>query len=117
MLFERKRLLVDLIVQSAEMTMASPHILKVVIALKPPVEGRLIGYLYRKHGTRIEWTDEENTILRQMYSYAGRVEILKALSMRNWVSIVQQAHTLGLSRPKMDTEQMPDRLAWADLHV
>src|SRR5436305_8980783 len=110
MLFERKRQLVSLIVASAEMTMESPHILKVVIELKPPVEGRLVGYLYRKHGVRTEWTGEENGILREIYSHEGRVEILQALPTRNWNSIVQQANTLGLSRPKMDTEQMPKNL-------
>jgi hypothetical protein len=103
MLFERKQQLVKLIVQSAEMTMASPHILKSVIELKPPVEGRLVGYLYRKHGVRVAWTDEENMILRSVYAIKQRTEILQALPTRNWVNIVQQANTLGLSRPKMNT--------------
>jgi DNA invertase Pin-like site-specific DNA recombinase len=117
MLFERKRQLVDLIVASAEMTMASPHILKLVIELKPPVEGRLVGYIYRKHGIRTAWTDAENSILREMYSHAGRVEILKALPERNWNSIVQQAGELDLNRPKMPTEQMPSNLSWADMQM
>lgn len=37
MIFQRKQSLVKLILQLAEMTMVSPHILKIVIELKPQV--------------------------------------------------------------------------------
>jgi hypothetical protein len=54
---------------------------------------------------------------KALHEYVGRVNILKALPGRNWVSIVQQANTLEFSRPKMDTEKMPDRVSWADYEL
>jgi hypothetical protein len=118
MIFEDKKQLVNLIVASAEMTMVSPHILALVIELKPPVQGRLLGHLYRTHGSSVLWTDEEHRILKELYPESDRGEVLKALPNRNWVSIMLQASTLGVARRKIrNTSPIPDRVAYADYEL
>jgi DNA invertase Pin-like site-specific DNA recombinase len=117
MLFERKQLLVSLIVKSADMTMVTPHILKMVVDLKAPVEGRLVGYIHRKQGVRTAWTDAEKNMLRKLYASASRLEILQALPNRNWVALVHQAEELGIKRPRMDAQHIPDDLSWADMQL
>jgi len=113
--FERKRQLVSLIVASADMTMGSPHILKLTIELKPPVQGRLTGHIYRQHGSSVLWTDAENQRIREMYPSADRAAILQAFPMRNWVSIVMQASTLKIKRhTALNSSKLSDRVAYAD---
>ncbi len=116
--FERKQLLVSLIVQSADMVMVSPHILKIEIALKEPVQGHLVGYIYRQYGSSMQWTDAENQLLEKLYASADRADILKALPNRTWVSIVLQAATLGLERHTYkNTSHLTKRVSCQDQRV
>jgi hypothetical protein len=118
MLFERKQQLVKLIVQSADMTIESPSILKIVVELKEPVKGRLIGYLHRTHASSVGWTDEETLALSQLYPLSDRAELLAALPMRSWHAIREQARVLGVVRQtRANTLHSPDRLSYADVAV
>jgi DNA invertase Pin-like site-specific DNA recombinase len=118
MLFERKQQLVKLVVQSADMTAISPSIIQITIELKEPVKGRLIGYLHRMHASSVSWTDEEIKRISSQYPAADRAEILRALPMRSWHAIREQARINGVVRQtRMNTSQIPERLSYADVEI
>lgn len=51
----------------------------------------------RKQGN---WSEEENTILREMYPGAKATEILELLPNRNWKSVISHAFELGITRKR-----------------
>ena len=116
MVFEHKKQLVDLIVASADMMMESPHILKIIVDLKEPVKGQLVGYLYRTHATSVPLLDAERQIIRDLYAHADRADILQALPMRSWQTVREQASIMSIERKsRVNTSHIPDRVTWADV--
>lgn len=96
--FERQQRFVTLLIQSLDMVQVSPHLLALTLVFKPPVGITLHGFLFRKHGERVAWTDAELSFIKDFYPSADRLDILKALPNRTWEAIKFQATTLGLQR-------------------
>jgi hypothetical protein len=67
------------------------HFIRVDITLRPPFAYSLYGYLYRSHGSKSAWSEEEIATLTRLYPKSDRVEVLAALPERTWESIVKQA--------------------------
>ena len=62
--FERQKRYVTLIVASVTMEEVSPHVLKLVLTYKPPIQCTLTGYVLRNNCGQHAWTDEDNTAIR-----------------------------------------------------
>jgi DNA invertase Pin-like site-specific DNA recombinase len=115
MLFADKKLLVQLMVQSANMEMIAPHMIKVTVTLKSPLVGCMVGYFFRKCGHKLLYTPEELATLAALYPAADRAVILQALPVRTWISIVQQAGEMGISRTtRLNTSGIDETLSYAD---
>lgn len=118
MKFSTKRRFVRLLVAQANMTAASPHFLRLDIVIGKPFYRILTGFLYRKHGSRAPWTPDETAALYRLYPTADRLDVMKALPMRSWESIVQQANIASLPRStRLNTAGIPEHLSYADVLV
>lgn len=116
MKFSTKLRYVRLLVAQANMTAASPHFLRLDIVIGTPFYRILTGFLYRKHGSRAPWTPEETDTLHRLYPTADRLDVMKALPMRSWESIIQQANIAGLPRStRLNTARIPQYLSYADV--
>lgn len=116
MKFSTKLRFVRLLVAQANMTAVSPHFLRLDIVIGKPFNRILTGFLYRKHGSRAPWTPDETAALYQLYPSTDRLGVMKALPMRSWESIVQQANIASLTRTtRLNTTNIPEYLAFADM--
>jgi hypothetical protein len=113
--FDTKKRFLHLTVQHIDITAVSPHILRITIDLKAPINGYVVGHMYRQHGAMLQWTDEETDVIRQLYPHADRVDILKALPDRSWDSIIKQANHKGIERyTRLNTSGIADNITYAD---
>ena len=118
MKFSTKRRYVCLLVAHANMTAASPHFLRLDIVIGAPFYRLLTGFLYRTHGSRAPWTPEETGSLHRLYPSADRLDIMKALPMRSWESIMVQANIAGLPRTtRLNMARIPEHLSYADILI
>jgi DNA invertase Pin-like site-specific DNA recombinase len=116
MKFSTKLRYVRLMVAQANMTTASPHFLRLDIVIGTPFYRLLTGFLYRQHGSRAPWAPEETDALRRLYLSADRLDVLKAIPMRSWEAIVQQASIASLPRStRLNTAGVPEHLSYADV--
>ena len=113
--FALQQRFVRLIVKSVNMVEVSPHILRMELAYKPPIGVMQTGYVLRKHGDKTPWLAEEVQAIRDLYPQSDRAVILKAIPRRTWMSICQQATTMGVKRENWeDTSGIPRYLSQAD---
>ncbi len=116
MKFSTKLRFVRLLVAQANMTAASPHFLRLDIVIGTPFYRILTGFLYRARGSRAPWTPEETDALQRLYPIADRADVLKAIPMRSWEAIIQQANIAGLPRrARLNTSDIPENLSYADV--
>jgi DNA invertase Pin-like site-specific DNA recombinase len=116
---KRKRL-VKLLVESANMTEVSPHFTRLDVALIEPVCKSISIFLYRSHGSRLLWTDDEITTLKNRYPIASKQTLMKALPTHSWQAIQDKAYELGVVRtyqPGDKTERATRALCYADHQV
>ncbi|HYL42858.1 MAG TPA: recombinase family protein [Ktedonobacteraceae bacterium] len=113
--FEKQRRFVKLLVTSVNIKAESSHFIRVDIHLRPPFNYSLYGYMYRVHGTRPAWTEEEIETLTRLYPHADRVEVLQALPSRSWENIIKQACAMRLKRyTSRNTSDMHTGLTYSD---
>ncbi len=95
---EKKRRFIGLITQSVVISEASMHFLQFNIIWTSPYGCLDTGYIFRRNGTGGMYTEAENEVIRELYPVADRAAILERLPHRSWISILEQARRLGLSR-------------------
>jgi len=120
MAFKYQRRLAQLLVTHANITEATPHIIKLVVSFGVPVSKTKAIYFYRAQGSRPAWTEQENTILRQLYPVADRAEVLAALPDRTWKSCIMQARSKPLSlerTTRLNTSDISEYMAYADCEL
>ena len=116
--FELQQRFIRLIVKSVNMVEVSPHILRMELTYKQPIGVMQTGYILRKHGDKPPWLDAETQAIRDLYPQADRAVILKAIPKRTWLSIRQQAISMGVKRETWeDTSGIPMYLSYADHEV
>lgn len=113
--FEKQKRFVRLVVQQANITTVTPHMLQLEITLHPIIRATLVGYMYRAKGSQSAWSDEEVEILRSYYPQADRIDILKALPDRTWAAIIQQANDIGMKRlHRLNTSDLAYTITYSD---
>ena len=95
---EKQRRFVALITEKITLTKPSPNWLQLTIQWLWPDMPLDILYIWQRGSRSEAWTDEENSILRTLYSHADRGTILQALPSHSWSAILQRAVDLGVSR-------------------
>lgn len=98
---EKKRKVVELLVEEVRIKTLSPHWLGIQIAWKG-FYGRVdLGYIWRgigKHGS--PWSEEELAQLRPLYATASRNTLLETFPHRPWSSIKLAGQSLGIPRKR-----------------
>ena len=116
--FEKQKRFVRLVVQQANITTVTPHMLQLEVTLHPIIRATLVGYMYRAKGSQSAWSDEEVEILRSYYPQADRIDILKALPDRTWAAIIQQANDMGMKRlHRLNTSDLAYTITYSDAAI
>lgn len=113
--FTRKKRFMRLLVVQANITCVTQHIIRLDLNLRAPISRTLTGYLFRNKGTKKDWTPEENAILTRLYPQADRRDLLEALPMRSWSSIMHRSDIEGVQRAvHLNSANIPDSLSFED---
>ena len=94
---KRKRL-VKLLMPAADMTAPGSHFVRLQCFFASPINAVMELYIYRRHGSRHVWTDDELDTLRTLFPVATKGEIMRALPDCSWVAINQKAQKMSLHR-------------------
>lgn len=114
--FDVQRQYTRLIVHHADIQEVSPHFLKLEILLKPPLDTTMTGFIYRHRGAKEVWSEYELDMIKRMYPHADKLDILKALPLRTWDSIIRVASIKGVVRKtRGNTSEIPDNLTFSDM--
>jgi DNA invertase Pin-like site-specific DNA recombinase len=110
---KRKRL-IRLLGVNANLTALSPHFLCLEVELVSPVNTYLTLYLHRARGSRLLWSEEEDSILATLFPTADKQTIMEALPKYSWAAICWRGYErLGVQRSYSKKET----LTYEDLQV
>jgi len=110
---KRKRL-IRLLGVDANLIGLSPHFIQLDVQFGILVNKHLTLYLHRARGSRLYWTDEEDSTLAALFPTADKQVIMAALPRYSWASICWRGYErLGIRRGYTKK----DILAYADLQV
>jgi hypothetical protein len=114
---EEKRTFIHVATDSITLEEIAAGWLKISVQWGAVLGGLLYDfYLWRDSG--IQWTDEEEAILRQHYPTAKRTDLLNMLPARSWRAINGMAWRLKLRRiAKSDPLPIPDTMSRSDVYV
>jgi len=116
--FGIKRRFIQLMVKTVNVREIAPHIVEMVIELRPPFAYSLECRIYRHRGSKPPWTDMETATLKRLYPTSDRLDILQALPRRTWESIVQQCGLMKLRRnTTLNTSGIHEALTWRDAQL
>ena len=109
--FEKRRSLLNFLIKEVVIDRVSTHWIRVQILWLHEEWGREEMYYCRNIGSRHDWTDEEETILREHYATMYREPLQELLPDRTWESIRYYASTtLGIVRDRTDAGRPGRRL-------
>ena len=116
MTLQRRQLFVTLITRSISLDELSAHFLRLTVVWKGPFKApRDDCYIFRADGSRTQWSDQDDTILEEMYPHADRYAILQRFPMRSWMSIAARAEVIGLQRfTRLNTYDCPRNVSLTD---
>jgi DNA invertase Pin-like site-specific DNA recombinase len=119
MKLERRQLFITLITKLISIDELSAHFLRLTVLWKGPFEApRDDCYIFRADGSRVQWSDQDDSILEEMYPHADRFDILQRFPTRSWMSIAARAEVIGLQRyTRLNTYDCPKNLSLTDWHL
>ncbi len=116
--FEKQYRFMKLLVERANMSELSPHVVRLDLLLSDPLNCTLTGFLFRKRGTKEAWSEKELAIIRDLYPETDRAIIERALPLRSWRNIITQASFMGLRRyTRTNTSDCSDAICYQDAQV
>ncbi len=111
---DKRKRLVRLLGVDANLTELSPHFVKLEVLFVSPINRKITMCLHRARGSRLFWTEEEDSILAALFPTADGQVIMEALPRFSWASIVWRGYErLGVRR----SATKKDTLSYADLQV
>ncbi len=115
MSFEKRRRVIDLLLENAEVTEEAAHFLRLTLTWKLPMEHVQTLYIYRRNGTSYAWTEEEEDIIRKHYAKTSIHDMLALLPCRTWATIKTQAVSMDLHRNSGTPCDVPKTLSYEDM--
>jgi len=97
---KEKKDFINLLVKKAVLSSAATHWIKLTIYWAHPAWAPETLYIYRRRGSRAEWTDEEKEALQTQYATASRDVLLQLLPHKSWAALCEQASRMSLQRPQ-----------------
>lgn len=85
--FEKRRALINFLVQEVVIDKVSTHWMRVQVLWLHPDWGAEEMYHLRLHGKHTDWTEEEDTLIRELYTSLTKPELMRLLPERTWLSI------------------------------
>ena len=100
--FEKKQRAFNILINRIEIEVVSMHWLRLTIDWLDAICPRLdIAYIWKAHSSRMGvFTEEEDTIIRQYYYDAPKIDLLKRMPKRSWGSIRVEAAGLEVKRKR-----------------
>jgi len=115
---EELPMIVDTFVTQVGLDTLSPHFYKMVIVWRDPAWGEDTLICFRSGNPAIQWSDEEDAILRAHYPTTTRDEIMRLLPMRSYASIQSRASFYTIRKMRThNTEHLPYGLSLQDYTV
>jgi hypothetical protein len=115
---QKRKRLVKLLVESANLIEAAPHFLRLDVVLASPINLSLSVHIHRAYGARQPWNDQEDDTLYRMYPQASKEAILRSLPTHTWTAIVQRAMAKGIKREVVNGRYaIPASLSYADVEL
>lgn len=112
--FQERKALLNLLIKQLWVNYLTPHFYEVRIEWAYDSWGKEKAILYRKFGGSKDWTEEELTLLEELYPCAPKMEVLKALPRRTWRTISVIAHTKGIRRNRRMHESSEEDRCYGD---
>jgi len=110
---KRKRL-IRLLGVDANLIELSQHFIRLDVQLGLPVNKHLTLYLHRARGSRLFWSEEDDSTLALLFPTASKETIMEALPKYSWASICYRGYErLGVRR----SYTKKDTLTYGDLQV
>jgi hypothetical protein len=92
---------VNALVQKVVISPAAPSWRKLEIYWKPVIGNVVdVAHVLKPYTNKTSWTQEEETIIRELYPTADAMEILQLIPNRSWQSIYARASKLGIKRER-----------------
>lgn len=102
-------------VDKVVLAILSPRFYTLTIHWSDPEWGVEKAVCIRRHHTSVEWSLEEDEILRQCYSAMSRMEVLQRLPDRTWKTIIFRATQLRVRRQVRENDaKSPTLICWSD---
>jgi DNA invertase Pin-like site-specific DNA recombinase len=111
---KERREFVNLFVKQAVLTVVSTHWVQLDLYWSHPAwEGETL-FIYRVHGARSVWTEEDRDVIRTLYPDAEKEMILVQLPHKSWAAIRKEAIGLGIQRISANFSPIPQTVTWSD---
>ena len=116
---EELPMIVDTFATQVGLDTLSPHIYKKVNYWRDPAWGEDTLICYRGGYPAIQWSDEEDEILRAHYATSTQTEMMRLLPVRSYSSIQNRAsyYHIRKAHPTDNTENLPYRFSLQDYTV
>ena len=112
--FREKKEFVNLLVRKAVLSIAATHWIRLDIHWTHPTWESETLYIYRRRGIQLRWTEEERTLIQELYETANRETLLSLLPHKSWNAIKKEARGLGLRRLPQPSLFIDEFTTWSD---
>jgi hypothetical protein len=112
--FPIRKEFVNLFVEKAIISVASPHWVQLDIIWSYPAWGVDILYICRRSGEHEVWTEEEKELVRAHYFTADQETFLKVLPTKTFRGIKKMAHRMGLPAHPRTKLVVSEFASWED---
>ncbi|HLZ60078.1 MAG TPA: recombinase family protein [Ktedonosporobacter sp.] len=113
--FPERKALLGLLIESLSIKFLSAHFYSVEIRWNYDNWGVEQAIFYRGNAGSKDWTEEELTLLAELYPQATQLEAMRALPVRTWATIRTKAHQVKVERTVKLTETHSCYLTWTDM--
>ena len=112
--FPIRKEFVNLFVEKAIISVASPHWVRLDVVWSYPAWGEDTIYVYRRHGEQDNWTQEEKEIVRKYFYTADQETFLQLLPTKTWRAIKEKAGCMGLPPHPRTKLVVSEFITWGD---
>lgn len=112
--FKEKKEFVNLLVKKAVLSVAATHWIRLDIHWTHPAWENETLFIYRRRGLLVRWTEEDRTLIRELYETADRETLLSLMPHKSWNAMKKEARGLGLRRPAQPALNIDEFTTWSD---
>jgi len=112
------RRFIKLATDRIELAEHSAHFATLTVYWSAPFAQVDVCYVWLANGVHENWSEEEMSLLRELYPHADRLELLQAFPHRSWSGIQSMANDKGMERcTYKNSSNLPKQLAIKDQEI